>query len=415
MKRKLLTLALAVTFVMQYGASVTYAQPGPALLDPRDGMYLTRIINLTGEQLSIDVTNDTSNSDFKNKYPKLYSTDFPVSSSNPLNNQQNIATPTPIQLDTLIKHNPKKKYEIPKGSASWEGMINLTPLIPASNENNSYITYSGHFSQGQRLTITTVNNKDSILNNAYIQFGYVYSSPKKILWGNVFDFAASTIKNAAQIAIACEDGNVKDGLEATASEIKDIVEAFKTNPVSPSLNSAATLSQEPVTTETSKFTKQVTKNYAQVMALFSGDGGGSCITDSTKNNQIYIQESTKQKVLTLTASDNTVKYFTAPAYYIYIKNVQAPNVGDVNECTIAIVDGWLYNLAVGVHHAEQQNSQNLQKLQKLNPLQLMYYAGSTTSPNASTLTNSVEPAVNIIADYQNPVTIISATVSYIGG
>lgn len=412
MKRKLLTLALAVTFVMQYGASVAYAQPGPALLDPRDGMYLTRIINLTSEQLSIDVTNDTTNSAFVNPYPKLYSTDNSTS-GNPLNNQQNIATPTPIQLDTLIKHRTGKSYALPKGSsASWEGMINLTPLIPASNENNSYITYSGHFDQGQRLTITTVNNKDSILNNAYIQFGYVYSSTKKILWGNVFDFAASTIKNAAHIAAACEDGNVKDGLASTASEIKDVVQAFETNPVTPSLNSATTLSQAPETTQTSEFTKQVTKNYAQVMAYFNGNGGGSCITDSSKNNQIYTLASAKQKVVTLTASDNTVKYFTAPAYYIYIKNVQAPTVGDVNECTIAIVDGWVYNLAVGMY---QQGTANQQKLQNLNPLQMMYYAGSSIPPIASSLTQTVEPTVNLKVGNQAAVTIISATVSYIGG
>ena len=98
MKRTtLFTLVLAAIFVMQFGASVTHAQVGPALLDPRDGMYLTRIINLTGEQLSIAVANDTSNPALTNTaWPQYYSTNIPAG-NNPLINQQNIFTPTPIK------------------------------------------------------------------------------------------------------------------------------------------------------------------------------------------------------------------------------------------------------------------------------------------------------------------------------
>ncbi len=410
MKKRLRPLlALALFATLQLTAAAAFAEAGPALLDPRDGMYLTRIINLTGEQLSIAVTNDTSNSTFTSKYPALYSGGFSTN-SNPLNNQQNIFTPTPIKLDTLLKHNSQKTYKIPQGNAFWEGMINLAPLIPASNENNSYATYSGHFSQGQRMTITTVNNPNSILNNAYIQYGYVYSSTKKILWGKVFDFAASTIDNAAHIAAAIEDGDAKEVISSSASIIKDVIGAFKTNPVTASLNSATTLSQQPVTSQTSEFTNQVTTNYAQVMAYFAGTGGGSCITDASTNNQIYTLASARQTVVTLTDANKQVRYFTAPSYYIYIKNVQAANPGDANECTIVIIDGWVYNLAVGMY----QNNANLANLQNLTPLQLMYYAGSTVPPTAA-VAASTQPTVAISATTQKPVTISSVAISYIGG
>jgi hypothetical protein len=418
MKRTtLVTLVLAAIFVMQFGASVTFAQVGPALLDPRDGMYLTRIINLTGEQLSIAVTNDTSNSAFVNPYPALYSTGF-SSSNNLLNNQQNIFTSTPIKLDTMLKHNPQKQYAFTSTQANpinayWEGMINLCPLIPASNENSSYATYSGHFSQAQRLTITTVNNPSSLLNGAYIQFGYNYSTKESILWGNVYDFAASSIKSAANLATACEDGDVEDALSSGSSAIKSIISAVQTSPVTASLNSAATLTQQPVVSQTSKFTAQTTTNYAQAMAYFAAaNGGGLCITDYATNNQIYTLASAKQAVVKLTASDKSVRYFTAPAYYIYIKNVEAPTVGDINECTIAIIEGWVYNLAGGM-----SNYKGNANLQDLTPLQLMYYAGSKNPPIPL---NSIptEPAVNVnVSTLQaaKPVTIISATISYIGG
>jgi len=371
-------------------------------------MYLTRIINLTGEQLSIAVTNDPSAS-YPSKYPALYSGNFSTS-SNPLNNQQNIFTPTPIKLDTLLQHNSQKTYAFPKGNAAWEGMINLAPLIPASNENTTYSTYSGHFSQGQRLTISTVNNPNSVLNNAYIQYDYVYQTNKTILWGKVFDFAASTIDNAAHIAAAIEDGDAKSIISNSASIIKNVIGAFKTNPVTASLNSATTLSEQPVTSQTSEFTKEVTKNYAQVMAYYAGSGGGSCITDASTNNQIYTLASARQTVVTLTDANNQVRYFTAPSYYIYIKNVQAANPGDVNEATIVLIDGWIYNLAVGMY----QNNANLANLQNLTPLQLMYYAGSTVPPTAA-VPASTQPSVPIPANTQTPVTIKNVAISYIGG
>ncbi|MDR3590857.1 MAG: hypothetical protein P4N41_14490 [Negativicutes bacterium] len=401
-KITLLTLILTVMFVLQYGAAGTSAATNnTVLLDPRDGLYMTRIINLTGEQLSIAITNDTSSSTFTNPFSKLYTPQTPV-------------TPNPIKLDTLLQHNPQKSYAIPAGKAYWEGMINLTPLIPASNENNSYATYSGHFSQGQRLTFTTVNNASSILNNASIQFGYVYSSTQTILWGKVFDFAASTIKNAAEIASACEDGDVQGALSAGSKEIKSIIGAFQTNPVTASLNSATKLTQQPTTSQTSEFTNQVTKNYLQAQAFFAASGGGSCITDASTNNQIYTLASAQQVVVTLTASDNSVRYFTAPAYYIYIKNVEAPVAGDINECTIAIIDGWVYNLAVGMYNSTQTNPSILANLQNLTPLQLMYYAGSPVAPLPGISAVSTQPAVNVNAA-PGPVTIISATISHIGG
>jgi len=424
MKRTtLLTLVLAAIFVMQFGASVTHAQVGPALLDPRDGMYLTRIINLTGEQLSIAVANDTTNSALANTaWPQYYSTNIPAG-NNPLINQQNIFTPTPIKLDTLVQHNPQKTYAIPAGNAYWEGMINLTPIIPASNENSTYTTYSGHFSQAQRLTITTVNNQGSVLNNAYIQFGYNYQSTQKILWNKVFDFAANTVKNAANIAAACEDGDVKAGISAGASEIKSVLGAFQTSPITASLNSASTqLSAQPATTQTSEFTTQATTNYAQAMAFFTAPGGGSCITEMSSQNQLYTLASAQQVLVQLTASDKSVRYFTAPAYYIYIKNVEAANSGDVNECTIAIVDGWVYNLAVGMYNATQQSgasSQTLTTLQGFTPLQLMYYAGSTVPPVASAAAATPNPAVAIAipkgVKAAKPVTITNVAISYIGG
>ena len=412
MKRTiLLTLMLAAILAMQLGAAVTHAEVGPALLDPRDGMYMTRIINLTSEQLSIAVTNDSATSPFTNSYGNLYTTGFSTA-SNPLNNQQNIFTPTPIQLDTMVKHS-SKTYAFPQGNAYWEGMINLAPLIPAANENNSYITYSGHFSQGQRLTISTVNNPNSILNNAYIQFGYVYSSTQTILWGNVFDFAASTIKNAADITTACVDGNAAGALSSGASIIKSILSAVQTSPVTASLNSASTLSQQPTSSQTSLFTKQTTKNYAQAEAFFAGNGG-SCITDAATNNQIYTLASAKQVVVTLTDKEKHVRYFTAPAYYIYIKNVEAPAVGDINECTIAIIDGWVYNLAVAMY----DQAANLTALQNFSPLQLMYYAGSTVppiTPAATTATKTTKPNVPLNAKTLAPVTITNVAISYIGG
>ncbi|MDR3560590.1 MAG: hypothetical protein P4N59_03975 [Negativicutes bacterium] len=423
MKRTtLFTLVLAAIFVMQFGASVTHAQVGPALLDPRDGMYLTRIINLTGEQLSIAVANDTSNPALTNTaWPQYYSTNIPAG-NNLLINQQNIFTPTPIKLDTLVQHNPQKTYAIPAGNAYWEGMINLTPIIPASNENTTYTTYSGHFSQAQRLTITTVNNQSSILNGAYIQFGYNYQSTQKILWNKIFDFAAATVKNAANIAAACEDGDAKAGISAGASEIKSVLSAFQTSPITASLNSATTLSAQPVTSQTSEFTNQVTTNYAQAMAFFTASGGGSCITEMSSQNQVYTLASAQQVVVKLTASNNTVRYFTAPAYYIYIKNVEAANPGDINECTVAIVDGWVYNLAVGMYNATQQpgaTAQTLTTLQGFTPLQLMYYAGSTVSPVASATAATPNPSVAIAvpagAKATKPVTITNVAISYIGG
>ena len=401
-------IAFALLAALQLSTAAVYAQVGPALLDPRDGMYLTRIINLTGEQLSIAVTIDNS-APFTSTYPALYSGSFSTSST-PLNNQQNIFSPTPIKLDTLLQHNKSKTYAIPKGNAFWEGMINLAPLIPAGNENSSYATYSGHFSQGQRMTISTVNNPNSVLNNAYIQFGYVYSSTQKILWGKVFDFAASTIDNAAHIAAAVDDGDAQGVISNSASIIKNVIDAFKTNPVTASLNSATTLSQQPVTSQTSEFTQQVTTNYAQVMAYFAGSGGGSCITDASTNNQIYTLASARQTVVTLTDANKQVRYFTAPSYYIYIKNVQAANPGDINEATIVLIDGWIYNLAVGMY----QNNANLANLQNLTPLQLMYYAGSTVPPTAA-VAATTQPTVAIPANTQNPVTITNVAISYIGG
>lgn len=419
MKRiTLLTLVLTVIFVLQYGASVTYAQVGAVLLDPRDGMYLTRIINLTGEQLSIAVANDTSNSAFVNQYPNLYSTGFPAG-NNPLNNQQNIFTPTPIKLDTLLQHSPQNTYAIPAGSAYWEGMINLCPLIPASNENTTYATYSGHFSQAQRLTITTVNNTNSILNNAYIQFGYNYKSTQNIQWKNIFDFAASTIKNAADIAAACEDGNVEDGISSSAKALKSVVGAVQTSPITASLNSASTqLSQAPVTTTTSEFTTQTTSNYAQAMAFFAASGGGSCITDMSSQNQLYTLASAQQVKVTLTASDKSIRYFTAPAYYIYIKNVEAPVAGDINQCTIAVIDGWVYSLAVDMYNSTQPGAayqQNLTNLQNLTPLQLMYYFGSQSPPIPGNSAATTATPVNVNVKTQSPVTITNVTISYIGG
>ena len=81
-------IAFALLAALQLSTAAVYAQVGPALLDPRDGMYLTRIINLTGEQLSIAATIDNS-APFTSTYPALYSGGFSTS-SNPLNNQQNI-------------------------------------------------------------------------------------------------------------------------------------------------------------------------------------------------------------------------------------------------------------------------------------------------------------------------------------
>jgi len=404
-------MVLAILFVMQIGVSVASARDGRVLLDPRDGMYLTRIINLTGEQLSIAVTNDTSNSDFVTPYPAYYSGGYSSTSNNPFNNQQNIFTPTPIKLDTLMQHSTKKTYALPKGNAFWEGMINLAPLIPASNENNTYITYSGHFNQGQRLTISTVNNPKSVLNNAYVQFGYVNSSsPKTILWNQVFDFATSTIKNAASLINSAHDGDAAGVISSEASLLSSAVKTLQVSPLNPSLTSAAALSQEPVSSQTNEFNKQTKKYYAQALAFFAHSGDGSCITDETKNNQIYTLASTRQTVVKLTASDNSVRYFTAPAYYIYIKNVLAQTPGDVNECTIAIVDGWVYNLAVGMY----QESANLAWLQKTNPLQLMYYAGATTPP-VSPVPVKPEPSVPINLNTLAPVTISNVSISYIGG
>ena len=126
---------------------------------------------------------------------------------------------------------------------------------------------------------------------------------------------------------------------------------------------------------------------------------GSCITDASTNNQIYTLASARQTVVTLTDANKQVRYFTAPSYYIYIKNVQAANPGDINEATIVLIDGWIYNLAVGMY----QNNANLANLQNLTPLQLMYYAGSTVPPTAAPvavllllleLTN-VSPALNM--------------------
>jgi len=395
-----LALVFAVVFAMQYGVAVTYAQPGPCLLDPRDGMYLVRMINLTGEQLSIAVTNDPSF--VQSTYP--YSAINP--SSGPLNSQQNVFASTPIKLDTLLTPSNQKKYAF-KGNAYWEGMINLCPIVPV---DGSYFTYSGHFSQGQRLTISTVNNQNSKLNNAYIQLGYMYTTtPPAIQWGTVFDFAASTIKNAGEIAAACEDGDVIGGIKATASAIKDVAGALQTNPVTPSLNSAAVLSTTPNQTQISEFAKEKIQSYAQAIAYFSN--GGNCITDYATNNQIYTLASAQQVVVKLTASDNTVRYFTAPAYYIYIKNQEAPVTGDINECTIAIIDGWVYNLAVGMY----QYKGNSADLQTLNPLQMMYYAGSSVPPVPSNLTASPQPTVNLNVKTQKPITINNVAISYIGG
>ncbi len=404
-RRTWLMMVLTLLLVMQYGATqaVAASGSGSVLLDPRDGMYFTRIINLTGEQLSIAVANDPTFAN--NKYANLYSTGFSTS-GNALNNQQNVFAATPIKLDTLLKHKANKSYAIAKGNAYWEGMINLCPLIPASNENNSYSTYSGHFSQGQRLTLNTVNNPSSILNGAYIQLGYEYSSKKNILWGKVFDFAFSSIKDAAGIIIACEDGDVEEIISSGVDLVKSIADASKTNPVTPSLNSATKLTTAQTTTQTSKFTNQVTKNYAQATAFFASANAGVYLGDSTVNNQINTLASTKQLVVTLTAADNTVRYFTAPAYNIYIKNVQAAGDNDINECTIAVLDGWIYNLAAGM--SQYSGTVNLQNL---NLLQLMYYAGSATQPAASTATT---PAVikNVPA---TPVKIIGVKTAYIGG
>jgi hypothetical protein len=419
-----LTLVLTVMFVLQYGAAVTHAAGNEVLLDPRDGMYMTRIINLTGEQLSISAANDTSTSgqpatqSFVSPYPNYYSTGFSTS-GNPLNNQQNVFTSLPIKLDTLVQHNPSKTYAFPQGTAYWEGMINLTPLIPASNENTSYITYSGHFSQGQRLTITTVNNANSLLNNASLLFGYNYASATKINWSGIFDFAATTIKNAADIAAACEDDDVTGGLKAAQSEIKAVAQALQTKPITASLNSASNqLTTAPATTQTSAFTTASTTNYAQVQAFFaSANGGGTNLTDMTNQNQLYTLASAKQMVVTLTASDGSVRYFTAPAYCIYIKNVEAAEPTDINECTIVIIDGWIYNLAVAMYNSTQPGPNNpkpqtIANLQNLTPLQLMYYAGS---PNPPLPESSTAPAQSVNANTQGPVTITSATISYIGG
>ena len=76
-------IAFALLAALQLSTAAVYAQVGPALLDPRDGMYLTRIINLTGEQLSIAATIDNS-APFTSTYPALYSGGFSTS-SNPLN------------------------------------------------------------------------------------------------------------------------------------------------------------------------------------------------------------------------------------------------------------------------------------------------------------------------------------------
>ena len=438
MKRKTWSiLILAVLFLMQIGASATYAAPVPVpvLLDPRDGMYLMRIINLTREQLSIAVAKDNSNPAFVTpaftspanfNSSVLYSPGMNQSST-ALLSQQNVFSPTPIKLDTLFQRNSQKAYQFPPNTALpyWEGMINLTPLIPASNENNTYMTYSGHFSQGQRMTITTVNNPQSILNGAYIQLGYNYTEKTSIIWKNVFDFAFSTISNAADLAAACEDGNVADALSAGASEIKTIAQAVQQNPVTASLNSAATLTTQPTTSQTSYFTDATVTNYAQAMAFFTAPGGGSVITDMSQNNQLYTLASAKQMVVALKASDNSVRYFTAPAYYIYIKNVEAAQPGEINQCTIALVEGWVYNLAVGMYQYTQPaanggRSGSLATLQGLNPLQLMYYAGSSVQPLQPVPASSyaAEPAIKVSimeGKTAQPVKITGVTISYIGG
>lgn len=432
-----LILLLAVLFAAQIGAATSHAAPapGPVLLDPRDGMYLMRIINLTSEQLSIAVTKDNSNSNFATpaftsppnfNSSVLYSPSMNQSSSAMIS-QQNVFAPTPIKLDTLFQRNPQKTYQFPPNAALpyWEGMINLTPLIPASNENNTYMTYSGHFSQGQRLSITTVNNASSILNGAYIQLGYNYSEKTSIVWKNVFDFAFSSIKNAADIVSACEDGNAADALSAGASEIKTVLQAVQQNPVTASLNSATTLTTQPTTSQTSYFTDATVTNYAQAQAFFTAPGGGSVITDMSQNNQLYTLASAKQVVVTLKASDNSTRYFTAPAYYIYIKNVEATQPGDINQCTIALVEGWVYNLAAGMYQFTQPTANggqggSLATLQNLTPLQLMYYAGSSVQPlqPVPSANYSAQPAVKVTikeGKSAQPVKITNVTLSYIGG
>lgn len=166
-------------------------------------------------------------------------------------------------------------------------------------------------------------------------------------------------------------------------------------------------------------------NYAQAQAFFAASGGGSVITDMSQNNQLYTLASAKQVVVALKASDNSTRYFTAPAYYIYIKNVEANQAGDINQCTIALVEGWVYNLAVGMYQYTQPTASggqggNLATLQGLNPLQLMYYAGSSVQPlQPVPATNySAEPAVKMTlkeGKAAQPVKITSVTLSYIGG
>jgi hypothetical protein len=237
-------------------------------------------------------------------------------------------------------------------------------------------------------------------------------------WGKVFDFAYSTIKNAASIIGSLSDEDLSGALSSGEKIISDTAKALQTKPVTPSLNSAATLSNQPVISNPSEFQKTTPTNYAQIAAGFAS-GGIYLQNANAANNQIGTVKTPQNTLYTITASDNSVRYFMAPSYYIYIKNVQAQNPGDINECTVVLVDGWVYNLAVGMYQYQQANP-NSTTLGAYTPSQLMYYAGSVQMPylpNAA-LQQPVNPTVTINpAQSPQALTIKSITTSavYPGG